>query len=168
MTPVRFALAGFGAWGKCHAQTIASNRDAELAAITAPSEASREEARRLYPKARIFADALEMIAAGGFDLIDIVTPSHTHREIAVRALNKGFHVLLEKPMATTVEDCKAITAAARNAKGGFAIGNEFRLSSQWGEIKRLLKDGVIGKPQYALVELLRKRHGSHSVATSKD
>lgn len=156
MTPVRFALAGFGAWGKCHAQTIAAIPEAELVAITAPSEASREEARKLYPHARIFADALEMIAAGGFELIDIVTPSHTHREIAVTALNKGFHVLLEKPMATTIEDCKAITAAARDAKGGFAIGNEFRLSSQWGEIKRLINEGVIGKPQYALVELLRK------------
>ncbi len=156
MNPVRFALAGFGAWGRCHAQTIAGNPEARLVAITAPSEPSREEARKLYPEARIYADALEMIREGGFDVIDIVTPSHTHRELAVAALGQGYHVLLEKPMATTVEDCKAITLAARSAKGRFAIGNEFRLSSQWGEIKRLIREGTIGRPQYALVELLRK------------
>lgn len=156
MSQVRFALAGFGAWGKHHAQSIADNPESRLVAITAPSEASREEATKLYPEARIYSDALEMIAAGGFDIIDIVTPSHTHREIAVAALEKGFHVLLEKPMATTVEDCKAITTSARAAKGRFAIGNELRLSSQWGEIKNIIRSGVIGHPQYALVELLRK------------
>lgn len=156
MSAVRFALAGFGAWGKHHAQSIAENPECQLVAVTAPSEASRAEAKELYPNARIYSDALEMIAAGGFDIIDIVTPSHTHREIACMALERGFHVLLEKPMATTVEDCKAITAAAKKAKGRFAIGNEFRLSSQWGEIKRLIDSGVIGRPQYALVELLRK------------
>jgi len=83
--PVRFALAGFGAWGKLHAQSIAGNPDARLVAITAPSEASREEARLAHPDARIFADAREMIAQVEFDIIDIVTPSHTHREIAVAA-----------------------------------------------------------------------------------
>jgi myo-inositol 2-dehydrogenase/D-chiro-inositol 1-dehydrogenase len=89
MPPVRFALAGFGAWGKFHAQSIAGNPDAQLVAITVPSEASREEARKLYPEAQIFADSLEMIAQAEFDIIDIATPSHTHREIALAAMAKG-------------------------------------------------------------------------------
>lgn len=155
-SPVRFALAGFGAWGKCHAQSIAENPDAELLAITAPSEASREEARRLHPDAAIYSDAMEMIEKADFDIIDIVTPSHTHREIAIAAIQKGRHVLLEKPMATTVEDCKAITAAAHASTSKFAIGNEFRLSSQWGRIKQIIEEGTIGDPQYVLVELSRK------------
>ncbi|MCB1226806.1 MAG: Gfo/Idh/MocA family oxidoreductase [Verrucomicrobiales bacterium] len=153
---VRFALAGFGAWGRCHAQSIAENPDAELVAITAPSEASREEARQLYPQAAIFSDARTMIEQAEFDIIDIVTPSHTHREIAVAAMERGKHVLLEKPMATSVEDCKAITQAARSSTAKFAIGNEFRLSSQWGRIKRVIEEGTIGDPQYVLVELSRK------------
>ena len=153
---VRFALAGFGAWGRCHAQSIAENPDAELVAITAPSEASREEARQLYPQAAIFSDARAMIEQAEFDIIDIVTPSHTHREISVAAMERGKHVLLEKPMATSVEDCKAITQAARSSTAKFAIGNEFRLSSQWGRIKRVIEEGTIGDPQYVLVELSRK------------
>lgn len=156
MNPVRFALAGFGAWGQLHAQAIAKNPLARLVAVTAPSEASRLEASKLHPEARIYQDALSMIAAGGFDLIDIVTPSHTHREIAVAALAKGFHVLLEKPMATSIADCRAISVAANQAPGRLAVGNELRLSSQWATIKSLVRQGVIGRPQYALVELLRK------------
>ena len=55
-TPVRFALAGFGAWGQFHAASITGNPDAELVAITAPSDASRAAAAEAYPNARIFAE----------------------------------------------------------------------------------------------------------------
>ena len=154
--PVRFALAGFGAWGKFHAQSIAENPEARLAAISAPSESSREEARRLYPDALIFEDSLEMIAQADFDIIDIVTPSHTHREIAVAAMQKGKHVLLEKPMAITLEDCKSIVASAQQYGVHLAVGHELRLSSQWGRIKDIINAGTIGDPQYVLVELSRK------------
>jgi myo-inositol 2-dehydrogenase / D-chiro-inositol 1-dehydrogenase len=154
--PVRFALAGFGAWGKLHAKSIHDNPDARLVAITAPTEATRAEATSTYPDAKIFADAAEMIAKANFDIIDIVTPSHTHRGIAIAAMKHGRHVLLEKPMATTVADCKSITAAAAECGVKLALGHEFRLSSQWGEIKRIIERGTIGDPQYVLVELLRK------------
>ena len=154
--PVRFALAGFGAWGKFHAQSIQSNPDAQLVAISAPSEASRAEAQQLYPDALIFYDSLEMIAQADFDIIDIVTPSHTHREIALAAMEKGKHVLLEKPMAITLEDCKAIVACAQQFGVHLAVGHELRLSSQWGRIKEIIDAETIGDPQYALVELSRK------------
>lgn len=154
--PVRFALAGFGAWGKLHAQSIAGNPDAQLVTIAAPSEASRAEARALYPKAQVYADAAEMINREEFDILDVVTPSHTHREIAVQAMSRGRHVLLEKPMAIELEDCKAIVAAARENQVQLAVGHELRLSSQWGEIKKIIESGTIGEPQYVLVELLRK------------
>lgn len=156
MPPVRFALAGFGAWGKFHAQSIAGNPNAELVAITTPSEASREEARKLYPETQIFAESLEMIAKADFDIIDIATPSHTHREIALAAMQKGKHVLLEKPMAITLDDCKAIVAGARDHGLHLAVGHELRLSSQWGQIKDIINAGTIGDPQYVLVELSRK------------
>lgn len=154
--PVRFALAGFGAWGKLHAQSIAGNPEAQLVAITAPSEASRAEAHQLYPQAQIFAEAAEMIAQADFEILDIATPSHTHREIAVAAMARGKHVLLEKPMAITLDDCKAIVAAASEHGVHLAVGHELRLSSQWGEIKKIIQRGTIGDPQYVLVELSRK------------
>lgn len=156
MPPVRFALAGFGAWGKHHAKSIHENPGAKLVAICAPTGATRAEAGALYPGAEIFTEPSAMIARGGFDIIDIVTPSHTHRDIAVAALQAGVHVLLEKPMATTLEDCKAIAAAAEKSRGQLALGHEFRHSSQWGAIKQIIARGTIGEPQYVLVELLRK------------
>src|SRR3954468_12569917 len=154
--PVRFGLVGFGAWGQFHAQSIAGNPAAQLVAITAPSVASREAAAKAYPGARVFADHREMLAQTKLDLVDIVTPSHTHLEIATDALNAGCHLLLEKPMAIRVEDCIAIVKLARERGRQLAVGHEMRLSSQWSEIKRIIDRGVIGEPQYVLVELLRK------------
>lgn len=154
--PVRFALIGFGAWGQHHAQSIASHPDAQLAAIVVPSAASREAAARLFPQARIFDDHRKMLAEVEVDLVDIVTPSHTHIELATDALDAGRHLLLEKPMALHVEDCQAMVALARRRGLQIAVGHELRLSSQWGEIKRIIERGTIGAPQYVLVELLRK------------
>ena len=160
--PVRFALAGFGAWGKLHAKSIHENPEARLVAITAPTEATRHEAAAAYPEAQIFSDAAEMIAKAEFDIIDIATPSHTHREIALSAMKAGRHVLLEKPMAITLDDCKAIVSGAQAHGVHLAVGHELRLSSQWGEIKNIIERGTIGEPQYVLVELSRKpyRHGA--------
>src|SRR5688572_1897469 len=97
--PVRFGLVGFGAWGQFHAQSIAGNPQADLVAITAPSAASREIAAKDYPKAQVFSDHREMLAKVKLDIVDVVTPSHTHLAIATDALNAGCHLLLEKPMA---------------------------------------------------------------------
>jgi myo-inositol 2-dehydrogenase/D-chiro-inositol 1-dehydrogenase len=155
-SPVRFALAGFGAWGRFHAQSIASNPSAELVSIAAPSENSRAEAAKLYPDATIYSTPETMIDAGDFDIIDIVTPSNTHRQIACRAMEAKKHVLLEKPMAICLDDCRAIVDSAAKNKVRLAVGHELRLSSQWGAVKSIIDQGTIGKPQYVLVELLRK------------
>src|SRR5687767_12103718 len=102
--PVRFGLVGFGAWGQFHASSIAGAAHAELAAIAAPSAASREAAAKAYPAAKVFADHRAMLREVKLDIVDVVTPSHTHLEIATDALNAGCHLLLEKPMALRIED----------------------------------------------------------------
>jgi myo-inositol 2-dehydrogenase/D-chiro-inositol 1-dehydrogenase len=155
-SPVRFGLVGFGAWGQFHAQSIAGNSQAELVAITAPSPTSREAAAKAYPRARVFSDHKQMLAETKLDIVDIVTPSHTHRDIATAALEAGCHVLLEKPMALRIEDCQAIVKLAAERKLSLAVGHELRVSSLWGEIKHRIDRGEIGAPQYVLVELLRK------------
>lgn len=155
-TLITFGLVGFGAWGKMHAQSIHLNPEARLVAIVAPSEASRQEARELYPEARVFASHAEMLAAVEPDVVDVVTPSHTHLEIGSAVLEAGCHLLLEKPMTLAVADCRALMEKAAARQRVLAIGHELRLSSQWGEVKKIIDSGKIGTPQYCLVELSRK------------
>src|SRR5689334_1078888 len=111
--PVRCGLVGFGAWGQHRAQSIAAPPEARLAAIAAPSASSRAAAARAHPQAKIYADHCAMLAEVKLDIVDIVTPSHTHFEIATAALDAGCHVLLEKPMALSIADCRAMVQRAR-------------------------------------------------------
>jgi len=152
---MRFGLIGFGAWGKFHAEAIRKAPGAELAAVACASEASAEAAREKYPQTLIHRDWRALLAGGSIDAVDIVVPNHLHAEIAVAALDAGKDVLLEKPMASTIADCDRIVEAVRRSGRVLTVGHEFRISTQWSFIKRLIDEGGIGEPLYANVSLFR-------------
>ncbi|HEX3656668.1 MAG TPA: Gfo/Idh/MocA family oxidoreductase [Pirellulales bacterium] len=155
-SPVRFGLIGFGAWGRCHAEAIAKTPGAELAAICARSPESSAAARQQYPAAEVYADYRKLLEQPDLDVIDVVLPSHLHREVGCAALASGRHLLLEKPMALSVAECDELQSTARRHERLLAIGHEMRLSSLWGKVKQLIDEGFIGEPQHVLVELSRK------------
>src|SRR5437016_24235 len=98
-TPLGFGLIGFGAWGRFHADAIAKTAGAELKAIAARSDASRNAAKEAFPRAQVYADYRELLARPDIEVVDIVVPSYLHHEIASASLAAGKHLLLEKPMA---------------------------------------------------------------------
>lgn len=152
---MRFGLIGFGAWGKLHAEAIRKAPGAELAAIACASEASAQAARDAYPQARVDRDWRALVADPSLEAVDIVVPNHLHAEMAIAALDAGKDVLLEKPMASTIAECDEILAAVRRTGRVLSIGHEFRISTQWGFIKRLIAAGEIGDLLYANVSLFR-------------
>ena len=153
--PVRFGLIGYGAWGSHHAQAIARTEGAELVAVAARSEASCNAAREAHPGAEVFSDYRELLARD-LDVVDVVLPTYLHHEVASAALAAGKHLLLEKPMAPTLEQCDELLALAKKHDRLLAIGHELRLSSLWGKVKEMVDAGYVGDPQYVLVELSRK------------
>jgi myo-inositol 2-dehydrogenase / D-chiro-inositol 1-dehydrogenase len=156
MSQVRFGLVGYGAWGRHHARAISSVGGAGLMAICSRSEASRQQAAADYPHAKIYADVHELLASSDIDAVSVVLPSDLHYEVAHAVLESGRHLLLEKPMALSIEHCTELVELARARGRLLAVGHELRLSSLWGEIKRLIDHGAIGAPRYALVELWRR------------
>jgi myo-inositol 2-dehydrogenase/D-chiro-inositol 1-dehydrogenase len=152
---MRFGLIGFGAWGRFHAEAIRKAPGAELAAIVCVSEETAKLARERYPAATVHLDWRACLADRSIDAVDIVVPNHLHAEIAVAALEAGKNVLLEKPMAGTVPDCDRIVEAVRRSGKVLSIGHEFRVSTQWGLIRELIRRGEIGEPLYANVSLFR-------------
>lgn len=153
--PVRFGLIGFGAWGQHHANAITVTDGAELVAIAARSEASVDAARQKYPGAAVCNDFHELVAREDLDFVDVVVPSHLHHEVATAVLTSGKHLLLEKPMGVSMDQCDDMIRVAAKHDRLFAVGHELRLSSMWGKAKELIDEGYIGDPQYALVELSR-------------
>ena len=127
-----FALAGYGAWGRFHARSIADAADGRLVAIAAPSEANAKAAMSDFPEAAVHRDWEALIDDPGIEAIAVATPNHLHAPIAITALEAGKHVLLEKPMANTLADCDRIISAARASKAQLSVGLQCRLSPQWG------------------------------------
>ena len=86
----------------------------------------------------------EMLAVPEIDAVSICVANNAHAEISVQALNSGKHVLCEKPMATTLEDCeKMVEAASENGKF-LMIGQNQRLAKAHVKAKQLIADGAIG------------------------
>ncbi len=152
---MRFGLIGFGAWGKFHAEAIRKAPGATLAAIACASDVTAEAARAAYPQAKVHREWRALLADPDIEAVDIVVPNHLHAEIAVAALDAGKDVLLEKPMAGTIAECDRIVEAVRRTGRVLTIGHEFRLSTQWGFIKRMVDAGDIGEPLYGMVSLFR-------------
>lgn len=153
---VKFGLVGFGAWGGCHANAIDVTAGAEIAAIAVRSEDSQAKAREAYPEATVYGDYRELLANEEIEAVDIVLPSYLHHEVAKAALEAGKHLLLEKPMTLTIADCRELVDLAQQNQVKLAVGHELRLSSLWARAKTLIDEGLIGDPQYVLVELSRR------------
>lgn len=155
-TPIRFGLIGYGAWGSHHARAISSAPGAMLAAIAARSEDSRQRAKEDHPETRRYAEYQEMLRKEDLDAVSVVLPSDLHYEVARAVLESGKDLLLEKPMALSLEHCTELIELARSKSRLLAVGHELRMSSLWGKVKQLIDNGSIGEPLYALIELWRR------------
>jgi predicted dehydrogenase len=145
---VRFAVVGVGGLGKSHIQGIYVNSDiAELACVCDNRE---EVARKCAEENNVpyYTDFYEMIKVGGFDCVILVTPDQIHREHAVAALEAGYHVLCEKPLAQKIEDCQAMVAAARKSGKKFMTGQVCRKAPGFVKAKELVDSGEIGELFY--------------------
>jgi myo-inositol 2-dehydrogenase / D-chiro-inositol 1-dehydrogenase len=159
---LRYGVIGFGLFGRLHAQCIENAPGAELVAIAARAEESAKAAREAHPQARLYRDHRELLSDPAVDAVSIVTANHTHAAIAIEALEAGRHVLLEKPMATSREDCDRVIEAERRSGRLLSVGFELRLSVQWSRIKQLIDEAEIGRVRYVNVSLFRHpyRQGS--------
>src|SRR5436190_915336 len=109
------AIAGFGfISGKGHYPAYVQRKDVEIVAIADVCPARLAAARAAAPKARLYGDARELLAQEtGLDFVDVSTPPNAHAEIARLALERGVHVLCEKPLTTTLAEARALVEAGR-------------------------------------------------------
>jgi myo-inositol 2-dehydrogenase/D-chiro-inositol 1-dehydrogenase len=157
---MRFGLIGYGAWGRHHAAALAEGEGTDLVAIACKSEKSRQEAEADHPGVEVTLDYGELVRRRDVEAVDIVLPTFLHTEAGIAALDAGKHVLMEKPMAATTEECDGLLAAARRSGKILTVGHEFHVSKQWGRVKELVSAGEIGTPQYAMVSLFRHPYRS--------
>ena len=144
MGKIRFAVVGCGHIGKRHAEMISREDDAELVALC--DTKSKEELGIEEHDAPFFNDYTELLKSDiPFDVINVCTPNGLHAGMAIKAIESGHHVVIEKPMALTVADAeKVMFAGLKYRKQIFCVmQNRYSPPSVW--IKEMIASGQLGK-----------------------
>lgn len=146
MSSVRVGLIGCGQIARAvHLPLLRRLPGMRLVAIAEPEESNRAAAASV-PGVALFADYRELIAAGGLDAVVICLPPHLHASSAVAAFERGLHVYLEKPLASSLSEGERIVDAWRLAGTVGMVGFNFRFHPQVREVRDRLRDGAIGTP----------------------
>lgn len=146
MRELRVAVIGFGLAGAVfHAPLIAAEPRLRVAGVVTGSAERGAQARREHPGVRVFATADELFAAAGdFDLAVIATPNRTHAELAVRALEHGLPVVVDKPFAVTVAEAERVVAAADRAGLALSVFQNRRWDNDFRTVRALIDAGRLG------------------------
>ena len=141
---LKMGFVGCGAIARFHLDGI--KEKAPDIRITAAIDPDRAKAESIAAEtgAEVFASLDEALESGDFDAVDLMLPHDLHEEYALKSFDAGKHVLLEKPMAPTVDACERILDGARRADIVFMVAEN---SQYWPEIvtaRDLIQEGKIG------------------------
>jgi predicted dehydrogenase len=145
MEALRTAIVGCGKVGHLHAKALSRLSESVFVAVCDTNLQRAQQFAAEY-KVKAYQDVEDMIAGSRVESLTVCTPHPLHAEPAVRAANAGVHVLIEKPLASSLQDCDAILNAAK--RSGVKIGTmcQRRFYTPCQRIKRALEEGKLGRP----------------------
>jgi UDP-N-acetylglucosamine 3-dehydrogenase len=143
---LRIGVVGCGRMGAFHVRNYSQIDCAQLVAVADPDPQMRERALGGMQVAG-YSDWREMIQYGNeeLDAISIACPSEHHAEVALEALAAGLHVLVEKPIATTLPDALRMRSAAFEAGRKLMVGHVERFNPAVAKLRELVADGRLGQ-----------------------
>ena len=146
--PYRTAILGMGYRGRIYAQwALEHPNDLEIVAIAEPDDAVRQTwAEKLgLPPERTFADWQGALEVEGLEAAIIALPDRFHTPVALQALARHLHLLLEKPVGATWEECVTLDEAVRQSKCFVQVGHILRFTPYYRKIASLIHGGTLGE-----------------------
>src|SRR4029079_2670218 len=134
---LRVGVVGVGVMGSNHARVLADLPGVKVAGVADPDRKQREFVSGALGCAGY--SELEGLLTEGVDAITIAAPTHLHRDLAIAAIERGVHVLVENPIASSVEEGNAIIAAARRAGVTLMVGHVERFNPAVETIKDAIR-----------------------------
>ncbi|MFP4376752.1 MAG: Gfo/Idh/MocA family protein [Spirochaetales bacterium] len=149
MKPVRIGVIGLGNMGSGHARDCSESELVELVAVCDIDRDKREATAEKHGVPG-FDDGMEMMEQANPEAVIIATPHYDHTPLSIAALERGIHVLCEKPVGVHVNDVNKMIAAYEKAKKQepdikFAAMFQQRTFHSWQKIKELIDEGALGK-----------------------
>jgi predicted dehydrogenase len=157
--PVRIAVVGLGYWGPNLARNVQELPEAELAVLCDRDETRLARLGRRYPGARLETDLERVLADDSIEAILYATPVGTHYPLALRTLEAGKHVFVEKPLADSSERAQHLVDVAAEAGLTLVPGHTFLYSPSVNLIRDAIRGGSIGDPYF--ISMSRVNLGLH-------
>ena len=143
--PVKFGVVGLGQWGKQILATLSSLPSSQVTAICDTYQPYIAKGLEIAPKAVTATDYRKLLDSPDVEALVIATPSHLHKDIALAAFQAGKHVYCEAPLATKVDDARAIAAAAERASSiKVQAGLQGRSNAVYRHVSQFVRSGVLG------------------------
>lgn len=152
MEKVGFGVIGVGTWGELHARVYQEDERITLAGVADMRPGRAESVAQAYGTMH-YTDYHTLLADDLIKAVSITTPDFAHAEVAIAAAEAGKHVLVEKPLATTVEDCRRIIAAAKASGVKLMVDFHNRWSPPFYKAWESIRRGEIGEPQHVYYRL---------------
>lgn len=150
---MKIGIIGSGFMGGTHAKALAKVDGVEIVSV---SSRSQEKADKLAAEvgAAGTTDDMSIINDESLDAVSITSPTHLHKEQTIAALAAGKHVLVEKPLALTVEDCDEMLAAQEKSGKFLMVAHVLRFWLAYVSLVELVHSGKLGKPLAAVATRL--------------
>jgi predicted dehydrogenase len=136
--PLKVGVVGVGVMGSNHARVLADIPGVHLVGIADPDRKQRDVVARTL-SCTACSDIDDLLRAG-VDAVTIAAPTHLHHDLALHCISRGIHVMVEKPIAPTVEEGHAIVAAAHRAGVTLMVGHVERFNPAVESVKRAIKN----------------------------
>ena len=154
MGKLRIGCVGIGGMGNMHLRGYAGDDRVQVVAICDILESRMAEGKanhHLGDEVHCYTDFKEMIEKENLDVVDIATPNDFHSVIAVYALEHGCHVMGEKPMAPSLQECDEMIEAAKRTGNKLEVVAQSRCLTPIYRTKRLIESGIAGKLLYTQI-----------------
>lgn len=147
---IKVGIIGTGWIASAHMDSFLSMPDVE---VVAGADIVPERAKEFFegydmPEVQVFTDHNEMLDKVELDAVSVCTYNSTHAECTIDSLNKGVHVLLEKPMCVTIEEAVEIMRAEKDSGKVLSIGFQPRFDANMQMIKKIVESGELGDIYY--------------------
>ncbi len=149
---VRWGIIGTGARSRHHIKAMKMFSDMDILAACDVDEGRLQLGlERIGKPVAVYKEYQKLLARPDINAVLVCTPNLCHKEMVVAALEAGKHVLCEKPMATTWEECLAMKKAEDDSERVVMYGLQLRYSRRYRQLREIIQSGKIGAPQYVLL-----------------
>lgn len=160
MDRLRAAVVGTGVWGEKHLQALKTIPEVEVVALCDVDQRRVRKIASQYQVQKVYNNFKELFDHEDLDLVHIVTPEPAHRRPVLEAASRGVHILVEKPLATSLEDADSMIEATRRHKVIMMVGHVLRWDTRYAMVKDAIERGEIGE----IVSIFARRSVSSAQA----